>query len=247
MIKKITSLSNSLIQQVVKLHGSKYRSQRSQFIAEGIRTIKTFVESGYQPLTLFVTEEHSVFIKDLVPLNSAVIVSEAVMKKMSAAKTPSGLLAVFCIPPSPPLHTLSSGIVLAGMLDPGNVGTLIRTAVAMNKKSAILINSVDPFSPKVVQASTGALALIDVYTMSWDELMEYKDRPKLCALTVSNGQDPKSLDLSDSLIVVGGEARGLPIDWVKQCDARVTLPMPGGFESLNAAVAGSIALYLSLH
>jgi tRNA G18 (ribose-2'-O)-methylase SpoU len=81
--------------------------------------------------------------------------------------------------------------------------------------------------------------------MSWDELLQHKKDITLYALVASEGKNPKTVNLSKSLIVVGSESHGINPEWVDQCDEKITLPMPGNFESLNAAFAGSIALYLA--
>lgn len=140
---------------------------------------------------------------------------------------------------------LTAGIVLAKLSDPGNVGTLIRTAVAMNVHTVVCVETVDPYSPKVVQASAGTLAAVNLVQLSWDELMQQKGNLQLCALIVSGGKKPSELTNSNTLLVIGSEAHGLPNDWFHACETTMTIEMPGNAESLNAAVAGSIALYLT--
>jgi len=245
MIPTITSLTNPLIKQVVQLHSSKYRSKLQKFIAQGFRTIFTIIKSGTQPITLFTTEEFLYDAQQLVDETLIVIVPQYVMDKISTAVSASGLLAVFSIPEQPALDTLQAGIVLAKITDPGNMGTLIRTAAAMNKKSVMCIETVDPWNPKVVQATVGAISMVSLFCITWDTLILHKKNIPLYALMPSEGKSPHSLTMHNSLIVVGSESHGIPDDWVDQCDEKLTLPMPGNFESLNAAVAGSIALYLA--
>ncbi len=125
------------------------------------------------------------------------------------------------------------------------MGTLIRTAAAMNKKTIVCVESVDPWNPKVVQATAGAIGSVNIFCINWDELLLNKKNLSLCALVAINGKNPDTVNLQNSLIVVGNEAHGIPEQWIAACDTQITLPMPGKFESLNAAVAGSIALYLA--
>ncbi len=165
------------------------------------------------------------------------------MEKMSTTKTPSGYLAVFTIPPKPQ-PTFERGIVLANITDPGNMGTLIRSATAMNVKTVVIVDGVDPWSPKVVQASAGTVGSVALLECSWQELLTYKQDKQLCAFVVKNGKTPQELELNDMLLVIGNEAHGISNDWLNDCEFTCTLPMPGNTESLNAAVAGSIALYL---
>jgi RNA methyltransferase, TrmH family len=245
MAQKINSLTNDHVKHVVQLHASKYRSKLQEFIAEGFRTISTIVKAGNAPITLFVTEEFLYDAKQLVNEKLIIIVTPEIMDKMSTSKTPSGLLAVFHIPAQPSFDTLGAGIVLAQVTDPGNMGTLIRTAAAMNKKTVVCVETVDPWNPKVVQATAGAISMVSIFCINWHDLLLNKKNIPLCALVPTEGVNPSSIDLSDALIVVGNESHGISDEWVAQCDEKITLPMPGNFESLNAAVAGSIALYLA--
>jgi len=245
MIRKINSHTNQLVKHVVKLHSVKHRTEHQEYIAQGLRTISTIINAGHKPTTLFIIENLLADAQKIIPDDAIVIVAPSVMEKMSTIQSPSGMLAIFPIPQQPSLQSLNSGIILAQVTDPGNAGTLIRTAAAMNKATVVFIESVDAWNPKVVQASAGAIALVTIFTISWSELLQHKKNLTLCALMSAHGKNPRSVNLDNSLIIIGNEGHGIPYEWVKQCDERITLPMPGDFESLNAAVAGSIALYLA--
>lgn len=245
MIKQINSLTNPLVKRVVQLHDSKYRNKHQEFIAEGFRTISTLVTAHSKLITLFTTEEFLYDAQQIASDSSIIIVTSAVMNKISTAKTPSGLLALFAIPQQPSLDTLSSGIVLAQVSDPGNMGTLIRTAAAMDKKTVVCIETVDPWNPKVVQATAGTLGNVSIFCITWNDLLHNKKNIPLCALVADGGKKPDTINLKDALIVVGNEGTGIPDAWLSECDEKMTLPMPGKCESLNAGVAGSIALYLA--
>jgi len=243
--KQINSPTNPLIKHVVTLHAAKNRSKSQQFIAEGFRAISTIIKAGNQPLNLFVIEDLLYDAQQLVKDSNIIVVPPTVMEKISTAQSPSGLLATFKIPQQLPLTTLEAGLILAQVTDPGNMGTLIRTAAAMNKKTIICVETVDPWNPKVVQATAGAIGHVSIFRMSWDELLQHKKDIPLYALVASEGKNPHEVNLSKGFIVVGSESHGINEEWVEQCDEKITLPMPGNFESLNAAVAGSIALYLA--
>jgi RNA methyltransferase, TrmH family len=245
MIKQILSPANPLIKHVMQLHAAKHRSSLQEFIAEGFRTISTIIQAGNIPITLFVIDDFVYDAKQLVNEKVIIVVSPEIMEKISTSKSPSGLLAVFKIPAQPSFDTLGAGIVLAQVTDPGNMGTLIRTAAAMNKKTVVCVETVDPWNPKVVQATSGAISLVSIFCINWHDLLLNKKNIPLCALVPTEGINPSSIDISGALIVVGNESHGIPQDWIAQCDEKITLPMPGNFESLNAAVAGSIALYLA--
>lgn len=242
---------NSLIKHIISLHTTQGRQLHKQFIAEGVRTIETLCATGHVPQKIFISDifsnKNATLMHTLLANNAAdcMHVTESIMRRISTATTPSGILVIFNIPPISSFASLTNGIVLVCMQDPGNVGTLIRTAAAMGKKSVVCIEGVDPWSPKVVQASAGTIGMVAIFRTSFDVLLAQKKNIPLCALVVENGKRPDEVDISNALIVVGNEAHGLPEQWIRAADFSITLPMPGKCESLNAAVAGSIALYLA--
>lgn len=242
-MKTITSRTNQEIKLIATLATSRGRKQLGQFVAEGIRTCTTLIEGGYNLRQLYVTQMASTLIPDSINSALITVVADSVMEKISQAHTPSGILGVFALPERPPLTHLSSGLVLANVSDPGNMGALIRTAAACDAGSVVVVEGCDPWSFKVLQATAGTIAHVKIFCMTWQELLHHKKTIPLCALVVKDGKEPSELDLHDSLLVVGNEAHGLPKEWEECCEQRLTLPMPGKIESLNAAVAGSIALY----
>lgn len=247
-IRTITSTSNEEVKEIAKLGSTKERATQGRFIAEGTRICTTLIHAGLKPEQIYVIDEdHAQQVRPIVSEKKITLVSAHVMEKMSQAVTPSGVLGVFPIPSKPAVTNMSSGLVLAKIADPGNLGTLMRTAAAMNKRTVVLVSSVDPYSPKVVQSSAGYIAYLDIFRLDWDTLIKAKTKQKLklVALVVTDGKSPDKIDFKDSLLVVGSEAHGIPQPWLDTCDEQMTLPMPGNIESLNAAVAGSIALYIA--
>ena len=247
-IRTITSTNNDEIKEVAKLGSTKERSTQGRFIAEGTRICTTLIAAGLKPEQIYVIdEEHAEKLKSIVAAKKITLVSPHVMEKMSQAVTPSGVLGVFPIPTKPAITSMSPGLVLARIADPGNLGTLMRTAAAMNKRTVVLVSSVDPYSPKVVQSSAGYIAHLDIFRLDWDTLIKAKAKQglTLVALVTAEGKSPDTIDFKNSLLVVGSEAHGIPQAWLDTCDQHMTLAMPGNIESLNAAVAGSIALYVA--
>jgi TrmH family RNA methyltransferase len=240
-ILKIESIDNPLVKEISKLKDKKNRNINQLFIAEGERVIKTFLEAGWQAKYYFCleTEKHLE--------TNAIITNQKVINKLSSLATPSGHIAVFSIPKYT-TKNIDSGIVAAQINDPGNLGTLLRTTAAFGFNTAVLVESCDPWSPKVVQSSAGALTKLDIQVMNWQDLIKYKtDKTKLIALVVDgkNLLDNLTYDkINNYLLVVGNEANGIPDEWLKNCDESVTIKMKNNIESLNAAVAGSIALYI---
>lgn len=242
-MKTITSRQNEEIKQLTLLHHTKYRKKLKQFLAEGLRTIETLMQR-IEPLQLYMTQDffdqHTLDISN----SKITIISQEVLEKISTTTTAQGIIGLFAMP-NQQNKPLTKGIVLCNVSDPGNMGTLIRTAAAMGSTTVVIIDGVDPWHPKVIQATAGTIAFVTLIECSWQELLNRKDTLKLCALVVKDGQSTDVLSRDDILIVVGNEATGIPSDWLTDCEFSCTLAMPGNTESLNAAIAGSIALYLA--
>jgi TrmH family RNA methyltransferase len=241
-MKKISSASNPVIKAVCLLaRDARERAETKSFVAEGLRTCQTFIDAETKLLELFCTNGQYEKALTLAEDDFITVVTDGIMNKMSPSSSPSGLLGVFEMPPV--AQKIETGIVLAAISDPGNMGTLIRTCAALGKKTVIVIEGVDPFNPKVVQASAGTLGMVNILRISWQQLLERKGSVKLYGLVVQGGRR-LSLITEPHLLVIGNEAHGLPPEWATQCDELITLSMPGNAESLNAAIAGSIAMYV---
>lgn len=244
-MKNITSLDNPLIKQVASLTTPKGRSSHGLFIAEGLRTCQTLAKSPLALSSFFVTMQTLTQAEAFVPKENLIVVSDKIMHKIAPTKTPSGFLGVFYMPTHKTPERFAPGLVLYNISDPGNMGTLIRSAVAFDRPQIILVGGADPWNPKTIQASAGTIGYASVIEIDWNRLKNSPNHPPLCALVAHDGEKTDQVSPQD-LIVVGGEAHGIPPEIVATCDKHVTLQMPGHAESLNAAVAGSIALYLSI-
>jgi TrmH family RNA methyltransferase len=244
-MKSITSRTNTEIIKNAQLHHGKYRKERKQFLAEGLRVCSTLLQTPAIPLvTLYATEKGYDLLRQEGIHYPVTLVTDQVMAKLSTATTPSGIVGIFSMPHQAPSATLQAGIVLAQITDPGNMGSLIRTCVAFGVRSVIIIEGVDVWSPKVVQASAGTLGRINIFHYSWAQLMAEKPTHlQLTALVARNGQSLQSINHREQLLVLGNEAHGIPDAWLQQCDHQVTIPMTAATESLNAAIAGAIAVY----
>ena len=146
----ITSATNPKTKNVVKLHSAKGRKEAQRCIIEGKRALST---TTLTIETLFCTEAQLLFAESLS--KNIILVPDSLMQKISTTKSPSGLLGIAHIPEPPNPNLFTPGLVLANITDPGNMGTLIRTAAACNITSVVIIDGCDPWSPKVVHASVG--------------------------------------------------------------------------------------------
>lgn len=252
----ITSRQHPEIKKICTLHTAKGRAIEQLFIAEGSRTCTTLLKSTIPLAHIYFTgqelsngrlaiqEAHRTVIESQkLSEKQITIVSPAVMEKISTVTQPSGILALFKIPSST-TKDVQPGLVLAQIADPGNMGTLIRSSAAMNIQTVIIVEGVDPWSPKVVQASAGTIGFVDIITLSWQQLLTKKKNFTLTALVIDSPHTIEAVSLQNTLLVVGSEAHGIPNNWIQDCEQTATIAMPGKTESLNAAVAGSIALYM---
>lgn len=226
------------VQRLRALHRAPGRREQGRFLAEGRRAISAFLDAGWVPLGLYVQDAAE--IPPEWPAG-AVVVAERTLARISQATTPSGLVAEFALPLPAPLRREAGGLILAGVADPGNVGTLLRSAAAFGLSQVLVLgDGCDPWAHKVVQASAGALAKVSLHRC--DALPALL--APLVALCAEGGSPPSAFSPGPAWLLVGSEAHGVTLDLLARADHRLHLPMPGGTESLNAAVAGSIAAFL---
>lgn len=239
-MRRIDSTRNPLVKRLYALRQKSLRQEQQCFVVEGRRAIDGFMDHGWQPQQLLLGAE-----QDLPARWTAAEtyeVSQAVLEKLSSHRQQPGYLAVFAMPEPAPLDKALGGLVLYHVADPGNVGTLIRSAAAFGWQQVVLLATADPWSPKVVQASVGALAGIRLHSLSSDsDLEQLGDELPRAALVLAGGSDPRQMPQQPRWLIVGSEAHGITPDVIATCSERVSIPMQAATESLNAAVAGSIA------
>lgn len=253
----ITSVHNPHIRRARKLQKRGLRDKAGLFLVEGTRGITEAFASERRVQTLFVAPSAGDRVGQVVRLakqHSTPVfeVSDQVMRSISDATTPPGAIAVAHYVDVDPVRLLERGIslavVLAGVRDPGNLGTILRTAWAAGAEAVFLgSETVDVYNPKVVRAAAGALfnlSLARDVELVW-LLTELKGRG--VRLVAADPRAPTSydeLDLSvDCALVFGGESGGVPQAVASEVDVVASIPMPGGAESLNVAVAAALFLF----
>lgn len=208
--------------------------------------------AGVLPALLFYSGERDVFPGSEELLTNiqargipAFAVSEKVMRAMAATTSPPGILAVVPFveltpPPSPSLI-----LVVDGLRDPGNLGTILRSAEAAGVGLAILApKTVDHYNPKVVRGAMGAHFRLPISALSWTKIAEVLAGVAVLLADVQGGQNYSEVDWTrPSALIIGGEAYGPSQEARELAAATVTIPMHGGAESLNAAMAASIILF----
>jgi len=233
------------------LLASKGRRARDRFLFEGETLVREARQSGLPIEALFVTQEaydESALLRELDAAGTPLwIVGSRAARRLSDVETPTGIVAM-ARRSLAPLERILSGagavLVLAGVTDPGNAGTLLRSAEAFSAAGAIFgSGGVDPYHPKVVRAAMGSLFRIPVAVAAPDAVAEAARAAgrRLAGLVGLGGTDIGRLP-AQAVLVVGQERRGLG-PWEPFCEERFSIPIGPAVESLNAAVAGSIALF----
>jgi TrmH family RNA methyltransferase len=217
----ITSRDNATLTLVRKLlRGRKHREETGLFAAEGEDLVTAARAAGIEPVHLLVAGD---------------TVDEALVARISTLPHPARAIGVYRRADLPATRR-ETCLGLWQLADPGNVGTLVRTADAFGASVALSPGCADPFSPKALRASAGAIFRVPL--VPWDELPGTR-----VALVAHGGAPLADLDLRRPLtFLLGAEREGLPEELATQCH-KATIPLPGAAESLNVAAAGAIALY----
>lgn len=249
----ITSVKNPKIQWVKRLQNkSKERQANKVFVVEGVRLVEEAHASNWRITNTFISEMLSVRGQQLVDVfhsseTNVEIVSENVMRAISDTKSPQGIVAIIEMNKLPLPRQLDFVLILDHLSDPGNLGTILRTCAAANVEAVWLTEGcVDAYSPKVIRSGMGAHFRVPIEVMNWDEISAHVDASKLHVYLSSAdiGEPYYQVDFQRPLaLIIGSESQGVSEIAAQRADSKVMVPMPGGGESLNAAVAAGIMLF----
>jgi TrmH family RNA methyltransferase len=215
----ITSPRNETLKLVRKLHSRRWRDKLGLFVAEGEDLVDAALQAGIEPLELLVAGE---------------TVAPELLAQVSTLPHPARVIGVFRREDLPAFEQRPVALALWGVGDPGNVGTLIRTADAFGAGLELSVGCADPTGPKALRASAGALFRVPLG----------KPAGQRIGLVAHGGKPLGEVDFGEATVfVVGSEREGLPQEAQARCDLAATIPTPGAAESLNVAAAGAIALY----
>jgi TrmH family RNA methyltransferase len=246
----ITSSQNSKIKLVRALLGrAKERREAHAFVIEGVRLVEEAVNSkwGFQ-FALYdetLNERGKSLVERLASLGMDVEQTpSSLMKSLSEIETPQGILAVLQLVQLPIPNSLNFLLIPDQIRDPGNLGTLLRTAAAAGVQAALLPpETTDVFAPKVVRSGMGAHFRLAIHSMTWDNIYE-QTKDLQIYLADMDGQSCWETDLRQPLaLIIGGEAEGASEEARKLATQKISIPMSGNIESLNAGVAGSILMF----
>lgn len=234
----ITSKSNPTIKEIAKLHDKKCRREQGLYLVEGIKPVSECKSAGCKIFKIICTES-------LAPnYPQALVVSEDVFGSISAEKTPQGVIAVVKMPQNELKAPSNSCILLDRLQDPGNLGTIIRTANAAGYPEIYLINCTDPYSPKAVRASMSGIFFTNIYQGSEEQILELLGKTPLISADM-HGENIFEFNPPEKYcLCIGNEGSGISDVIKTKSNYKVKIPMAETCESLNAAVSAGIAMYV---
>jgi RNA methyltransferase, TrmH family len=237
-------LSKSQISLLKSLHHKKFRSEHGLFLAEGYKSVKEFIDSAYQIEAIYHTPTIDPNLLKLSRKMNFNEISLSDVEKISSLKTPQDIIALVKMPKWPVLseNILQNkfSVVLDGIQDPGNMGTIIRTADWFGIQHIICSDdTVDVYNPKVVQATMGSIAHVNVYYTGLAAFLAKIKLPVFGALL--EGENIYKTNFgSEGLVIMGNEGNGLRPEIIKMVQHPVTIPRMGNAESLNVGIATAI-------
>ena len=235
------SKQNPLIKSLNSLKDKKGRRELNAYMVEGKKMVFEAIKSN-QPITYIVKEEG--FLEEIPNCNAQIIiVTKQVFSYLSDEATPQGILAVIKMPSAEVKKPKNNAILLDGVSDPGNLGTIIRTACASGYTDIYAVNSADFYSPKTVRSSMSGIYFVNLYKCTYDEVFSAIDGLDLIVGDIKGENLFDFKPQKNFCIAVGNEANGLSSTVKDRADYTLTIPMSENSESLNVAVATSIMMY----
>lgn len=251
----ITSKDNEVIKNIRKLREKKYRDLENCYIIEGMKLINEAIEANAKIKKIVICEEctnNGEINKEVlyeIAKYDITYVTKKVFDLLTDVKTPQGIIAIVEKQNMEKQIDYSQDIIIAldDLQDPGNLGTILRTADSANLNQIILSkNSVDVYNPKVIRSTMGAIFRINIIEV--ENLLETlkeikKNKFKVIVTSLEGKKNIYETDYSKKVIVIGNEANGVSSEVQKIADEKIIIPMLGKTESLNASVAASIIIY----
>lgn len=233
----ITSRSNPLVKKFIALSDKKFRKQYGEYLVEGTKPVAECIAAGGEVKEILCTSRHE------GAFEGATVVSEDVFRSVSSEKTPQGVIASVRLPSRPVRPPQGACLLLDRLQDPGNVGTIIRTANAAGYTDIYLIDCADPFSPKAVRASMSGIFFVNAMCCTLDEALSALSGTPLITADMQ-GENIFSFTPPERFcLCVGNEGRGVCDNIMEASSYTVSIPMRKSCESLNAAISAAIAMY----
>ncbi|WP_342387151.1 TrmH family RNA methyltransferase [Salinicoccus bachuensis] len=240
--KHIASKDNRRIKELKKLQLKKYRKKQGLFLIEGAHLVEEAIRHDQEVHTLIALEDYD-YSPYVTEGMEVITVTPGVMKLLSSLETPPGIMAAVSYRKPQPdgRHVL----LLDGIQDPGNLGTLLRTADAFGFDRVILSpDTVDPFSDKVLRSAQGSTFHIEITVAdALQSVREFDGRVLGTSLDGAAFLEQMELPEGPVMVVLGNEGRGVSEEVLSNVDVKMKIDMPGGSESLNVAIAGGIIMH----
>ena len=240
----ITSRKNPLIQQIRRLVSSKKeREAAGLFVSDGTKLLAEAVRWWDGLDTVLLTQQTEAELPESVRV---IYVSKEIMEYVSPMETPQGALFLCRLPDRKAFSPQPGMLLLDGLQDPGNLGTILRTADALNVPVALLEGCADPYCHKVVRSSMGAIFRTPVVQTTWEEAFaacKAAGIPVAVTALSERAEDIRTAQLSRMAVVIGSEGQGVRRQIMDFADKQLIIPMNPNCESLNAAVAAAIVMW----
>lgn len=250
----ISSKDNETIKYIKKLKDKKYRDETGEYIVEGIKLVKEAIEENSKIKHIIICEDcesdskiEQSLLYDIAK-NNCIYVTKQVFQHVTGVETPQGVLAVVEKNNKKEIdYNKDIIIALDGIQDPGNLGTILRTVDSANLNQIILSNDcVDPYNPKVVRSTMGAIFRLNIIeTKNLKETLEKAQKNKfdIMVTALDTNNNIYNVEYKNKVIVIGNEANGVSKEIQDIANYKVKIPMLGRTESLNASVATGIIIY----
>ena len=246
----ISSLDNQMIKEARSLNDKKFRRFHGKFLVDGEKLVNEVVCGAMQVDKLFVDAgKLSEFGYILERFDGKIVpVTTKVLKSLSENDTPQGIIAEVFMNETPEFKPSADSpiLILDRIQDPGNLGTIIRTAAATGFETIVLIDTADPYSPKVIRSSSGGVFYTDLFRMSEAEITDYCKKKHIELFVADmNGENVFETEIQNKnfALVIGNEGQGVSQNF-KDTGHMISLPMKSQMESLNAAISASVLMYV---
>jgi TrmH family RNA methyltransferase len=251
--RRVESRQNARVKELRAGLSRGMKTAHDHIAIEGLHLVQEAVRSGLKLDTVFLQEGHEELAQQFPSTNAEILIlNEDVFRSAAMTEHPQGVAALVEAPQCkmqamfpPPPRPAPLVVIAAGLQDPGNLGTLVRSAEAFGATGMILLpGTVSLWNAKTLRASSGSAFRLPVLALTADvAFTALRDHGvRILAAVARDGYGETDLR-GPSALLIGNEGSGLPEAWIAQADARVTIPFSGAVESLNAAIAGSVLLY----
>lgn len=238
----VHKITKTQIKHIRLLHLKKYRQKYGQFLVEGAKSVLEFLQSSIECVGIYTDEENLAGFDSVKYRNKVNLCTQKEMGQISALKNHQGVLGVFKIPDFKQVNIGQQVLLLDDIRDPGNLGTIIRSADWFGLTAIICSEKcVDCYNPKVVQASMGSLSRIAVYYFNLDQFIKSNSEYKIYVADMQ-GDDFRNVDWEKVMLVIGNEGKGVRSSIKQNASKTISIQQKGKAESLNAAISASIIM-----